>query len=75
VPTDHRYGIFESYAACYNDYEAWVLITGDWVKFPPGEVRMNVRPLSEGKVRDSFGKLPDLPPEAFTRELPVKTGA
>jgi hypothetical protein len=64
---EHRYGIFESYATCFNDREAWVLIDNKWNNFPPGEVRMNVRPLSEAKVIEAFGKLPPLPAEAFTK--------
>jgi hypothetical protein len=60
-----RYGEFESYATRYTDDEAWCLITGTWVKFFPGEVRANVRPLSAAKYAEIFGKVPNLPPEAF----------
>jgi hypothetical protein len=63
---EHKYGIFESYAACYNDHEAWVLIDNKWNNFPPGEVRMGIRPLSEARVVDIFGKLPALPTDAFS---------
>jgi len=61
-----KYGMFESYAAAYNDYEAWLLINNVWRKYMLGKVRMGVRPMHEGQIRDTFGKLPDLPPEAFS---------
>ena len=60
-----RYGIFELYATRYTDYEAWVLIDNDWCKFKPGEVRANVRPLNAATFTETFGKVPDLPSEAF----------
>jgi hypothetical protein len=66
-----NYGRFESYATCFNDQEAWVLIDNSWVKFHPAEVLTHCEQLPEEYVRRNYGPLPALPSEAFTQPYPV----
>lgn len=68
--TTPKFGIFETFAARWTDHEAWVLIDGKWKEFEaPGEVLMNAVAMSEAEYVESFGTVPPLPANAFTRDF------
>ena len=60
-----KFGAFESYPARFTDYEAWVLIKGEWTEFHVAEVRDKAKTLSETAFKERFGQLPALPKTSF----------
>jgi hypothetical protein len=65
-----KYGAFESHPVMYDEREGWVLFdteTGDWRKLQLAEIMLTTRPMSEAEFTRTYGKLPALPKEAFSR--------
>jgi hypothetical protein len=63
-----KYGAFESFPVMYDERESWVLFDShDWRKLQLAEIMLNARPMSEAEFKRTYGELPALPKEAFSR--------
>lgn len=60
-----NFGSFESNAARFTTFEAWVLIDKKWRKLHPADVNNSAALLSEAKFNAEFGQVPALPKAAF----------
>ncbi len=60
-----RYGQFELYPAIYNDYEAYILVNGEWKEIDSADILHVARPMTEAQFNDRFGQVPALPKTAF----------
>jgi hypothetical protein len=69
--TTPRYGHFESCAARFTDYEAWVFDidrTGTWREMNAAEVLFHAGVMTKAKFEKAFRRtLPPLPKHAFTK--------
>jgi hypothetical protein len=68
--TTPKYGSFESHAARFTDYEAWVFDidrTDTWREMNAAEVLYHAGVMTKEKFEASFRTLPPLPKHAFTK--------
>jgi hypothetical protein len=61
-----RYAVQEGNPVIFNDVEAWWFAHGRWRPIDVPEVMMNAKPLTLSAFEARFGRLPQLPVEAFT---------